>query len=408
MENDLFNKKRTTLLINIGSVHLEEKDFDKARHYYENALSNDYTFDNKTWRSALYNNLGIVAKEQQKYDKAFDYYNMALDIRTELKDTAGMAQVLNNMGQCYFLVNDFRAAELALKRSLKLTEGTGNVRSEMFACQFLSRSYELSGRYKDALEMHKLYKERYDSLINSESAANSTKLEMRYEYEKQLREHQMKQQLLVNQKERKAMIFLAVAGLLFLLFIIAILWIRNQRIKIGQVELSRKGLELERRNLELEKDNLSLLNEKLGIELDYKKKELATQVMYLLQKNELIAKTIKEIQQIKQDGDKSQEASLHSILRALKSNLDTGAWDEFEMRFQQVHRDFYEKLQNLYPDLTPNEIKISAFLRLNMTTKDISAITFHSPKSIQVARTRLRKKLNIDREENLVTYLQQL
>lgn len=407
-EKDLFNSKRITLVINIGSIHLDRKDFEKARHYFENALANDFTFDNKVWRAALYNNLGIIAKEQKKYDKAFEYYGMALDIRTALKDTAGMAQVLNNLGQCYLWVNDYRNAELTLKRSLDLTAGTGNVRSEMFAYQFLSNTYEQSGRYNNALEMHKLYKERYDSLINSESVANSTRLEMGYEYEKQLREHQMKQQLLVNQKERKAMVFLAVAGVMLLLFIIAILWIRNQRIKIGQVELSRKGLELERRNLELEKDNLALLNEKLGIELDYRKKELATQVMYLLQKNELIAKTIKEIQQIKHDGGEEQAISLHSILRALKSNLDTGAWDEFEVRFQQVHLDFYDKLKTLYPDLTPNEIKLSAFLRLNMTTKDISAITFHTPKSIQVARTRLRKKLNIDREDNLVTYLQQL
>lgn len=406
IENDLFNKRRTTLVINIGSVHLDRKDFEKARHYYENALSDEYTFDNKVWRAALYNNLGIIAKEQKKYDKAFDYYHMALDIRTSLKDTAGMAQVLNNLGQCYFWVNDFTNAEQKLKRSLDLTTGSGNIRSEMFAYQFLSSTYELSGRYRDALEMHKLYKDRYDSLINSESVANSTRLEMRYEYEKQLRDHQVKQQLLVNQKERKATIFLAAAGVMLLLFIIAILWIRNQRIKISQVELSRKGLELERKNLALEKDNLALLNEKLGIELEYRKKELATQVMYLLQKNELIAKTIKEIQQIKQDGAGDQ--ALHSILRALKSNLDTGAWEEFEVRFQQVHRDFYDKLQSLYPDLSPNEIKLSAFLRLNMTTKDISAITFHTPKSIQVARTRLRKKLNIEREENLVTYLQQL
>jgi len=283
IENDLYNTKRITLVINIGSVYLEQKDFDKARHYFEKALIDDYTTDNKVWQSALYNNLGIIAKEQEKYPKAFDYYQMALDIRTTLKDTAGMAQVLNNMGQCYFLVNDLKNAELTLKRSLDLTDGTGNVRSEMFAYQFLSRTYELDGRYREALDIHKLYKERYDSLINSESVANSTRLELGYEYEKQIREHQIKQQQLVNRKERTALMYMVVAGVMLLLFIIAILWIRNQRIKLGQVELSRKSLELEHRNLELEKDNLSLMNEKLGIELDYKKKELATQVMYLLQ-----------------------------------------------------------------------------------------------------------------------------
>lgn len=278
----------------------------------------------------------------------------------------------------------------------------------MFAYQALSLTYEMLGKSRDALEMQKLYKERYDSLINSEAVSNINRLEMQYDYEKKLREHELKQQLLVMQKERKATIYLALAGIMLLLFIVAILLIRFQRVKIRQGDLIHKSLELEHRNLALQKDNLSLQNEKLGIELDYREKELATQVMYLLQKNELIAKTIKQIQNLKETGGDELSVALHSILHELKSNLDTGAWEEFELRFQQVHKDFYDKLQSLYPDLTPNEIKLSAFLKLNMTTKEISAITFHSPKSIQVARARLRKKLNIDRDENLVTYLQQL
>jgi len=92
----------------------------------------------------------------------------------------------------------------------------------------------------------------------------------------------------------------------------------------------------------------------------------------------------------------------------MKLNVDNTVWNEFEVRFQQVHRDFYQKLTERYPDLTPNEIKICAFLKLNMTTKDISAITFQTVKSIQVARNRLRKKMGIDREENLIALLQQL
>jgi DNA-binding CsgD family transcriptional regulator len=92
----------------------------------------------------------------------------------------------------------------------------------------------------------------------------------------------------------------------------------------------------------------------------------------------------------------------------MQSNLDNTVWAEFEMRFQQVHQDFYRKLHETYPDLTPNEIKICAFLKLNMTTKDISAITFQSVKSIQIARTRLRKRMGIERDENLVAAIQAL
>ena len=81
---------------------------------------------------------------------------------------------------------------------------------------------------------------------------------------------------------------------------------------------------------------------------------------------------------------------------------------EFELRFKEVHTDFYNELNKEHPDLTLNETKICAFLRLNMSTKEISAITHQSVKSINMARFRLRKKLNVDRDENLISYLNSL
>ena len=88
-------------------------------------------------------------------------------------------------------------------------------------------------------------------------------------------------------------------------------------------------------------------------------------------------------------------------------NMDSGeeVWKEFEIRFQQVHNDFYKNLVNKYPDLTPNELKLSAFLKLNMNTKDIASITYQSTNSIDVARSRLRHKFGISKEENLVSFL---
>jgi DNA-binding CsgD family transcriptional regulator len=92
----------------------------------------------------------------------------------------------------------------------------------------------------------------------------------------------------------------------------------------------------------------------------------------------------------------------------MKSNVDNTSWDEFEIRFHQVHQDFYKKLSEKIPNLTPNEKRLCAFLRLNMTTKEIAGITFQSIKSIQVARTRMRKKMDIERDENLISFLQDL
>lgn len=405
---EAYLERKMAMMVNIGSIYLDNKKFGESRQWYEKALTINKKLNNRAYSSALYNNLGIISMEQQQYTGAFNYYAKALEIRKALKDTAGMAQVLNNLGKVYYVVKDYGKAEEVLRRSLALTAGKGNIRNEMFASQFLSLALEGNGQYREALEMHKLFKQYYDSIINNENAADAARLEVQYQYEKVRREQELQQQLVIAAKERRAMIYLIIAGIMLFLVIIAALLIRNQRIRMRQAELATKALELESLNLGLEKHNLELRNENLEMELSFKKKELTTQVMYLLQKNELIANAIKEIQALKEVPEKNQATALHNIIRDMKQSLDKGAWDEFEVRFQQVHQEFYDTLHSLHPDLTPNEVKLCAFLRLNMTTKDISAITYQTTKSIQVARTRLRRKIGMERDENLVSWLQQL
>ena len=76
-------------------------------------------------------------------------------------------------------------------------------------------------------------------------------------------------------------------------------------------------------------------------------------------------------------------------------------WQEFETHFNQVHAHFYQRLMTKFPTLTSNEKKLCAFIRLNLSTKEICAITQHSQKSIEIARTRLRQKLNLLRDQPL-------
>jgi DNA-binding CsgD family transcriptional regulator len=73
-----------------------------------------------------------------------------------------------------------------------------------------------------------------------------------------------------------------------------------------------------------------------------------------------------------------------------------------------VHNDFYDKLNEKFPNLSANEKRLCAFLRLNMSTKEISAITYQSINSITVARSRLRKKLELDSDENLISFLESI
>lgn len=130
--------------------------------------------------------------------------------------------------------------------------------------------------------------------------------------------------------------------------------------------------------------------------------------MYMIRKNELITSVFEKLIQSKLLFKKENQKIIDEIIRDLQSSTDDDVWTEFEVRFQQVHNDFYTKLNERFPNLSANEKRLSAFLRLNMSTKEISAITYQSPNSITVARSRLRKKLGLDTDENLISFLETL
>jgi len=168
----------------------------------------------------------------------------------------------------------------------------------------------------------------------------------------------------------------------------------NQRNKTIKAELKRKNLRLE--------------HDKLQQELEHRNRELATNVMFLLKKNEFITHTAEKLAIAKKKFKEENKRLIQDVIRDLLQNTSKDVWKEFEVRFQEVHSDFYNNLNEKYPDLTPNEKKICAFLRLNMSTKDISAITYQSVRSIDMARFRLRKKIGLETDENLVTFLAQI
>jgi DNA-binding CsgD family transcriptional regulator len=140
-----------------------------------------------------------------------------------------------------------------------------------------------------------------------------------------------------------------------------------------------------------------------------KDKELATNIMNLINKNELINNISEKLLEVKTAISPDSQQAVQKVVLDLQSSVQPELWQEFDYRFKQVHERFYNVLTEKFPDLTPNERRLCAFLKLNMTTKEISAITHQNAKSIDVARTRLRKKLNLTgTDQNLVLFLENL
>ncbi|RMF10273.1 MAG: hypothetical protein D6762_01890 [Candidatus Neomarinimicrobiota bacterium] len=148
----------------------------------------------------------------------------------------------------------------------------------------------------------------------------------------------------------------------------------------------------------------------LGLQrnLAARNRELTAQALKMSRTHEIVADTLKKLGQLK-PGSGEDAQLLRSMESALKELLTQGSeWEEFETWFGEVHKDFYRRLRERVPDATSREMKICAFLKLNLNTKEIASLTNLSVKSIEVYRSRLRKRLGVPTGENLVQFIQNI
>lgn len=150
-----------------------------------------------------------------------------------------------------------------------------------------------------------------------------------------------------------------------------------------------------------------LKQEKLEDDISFKSKEMTIQLMDLTKRNELLADITKELINVSKGAQKDEtKNAINKIAVDIEKATEGKIWEDFILRFKEVHSGFYTRLINKFPDLTPNEQRLCAFLKLNLSTKEILSMTGQSERSIVMARHRLRKKFGINSQEvNLVTYI---
>jgi DNA-binding CsgD family transcriptional regulator len=159
---------------------------------------------------------------------------------------------------------------------------------------------------------------------------------------------------------------------------------------------------------QLKHQQAQLEKEQLQRSIDYKNRELATHLLAMQKKNESLLRITEDLKKVQLDVEGQGEHSIKNIVKNLTKSSEEQIWPEFEKRFKDIHGDFYKNLSTRHPDLTPNELKLCAFMKMNMSSKEISAITSQSTDTIKMARYRLRAKLNLQRSDSLVSYLNQL
>ncbi|WP_445750106.1 triple tyrosine motif-containing protein [Polaribacter sp.] len=160
--------------------------------------------------------------------------------------------------------------------------------------------------------------------------------------------------------------------------------------------------ELELKELENSQKIIKLNNDKLRLDIENKNRELATSTMSIIKKNEFL-------NAIKTELISGGKNNLDKVIKIIDKNLNnTDDWKLFQEAFNNADKKFLKKIKSNHPDLTPNDLRLCAYLRLNLSSKEIAPLLNISPRSVEVKRYRLRKKMNLEHDANLISYIIEL
>lgn len=192
----------------------------------------------------------------------------------------------------------------------------------------------------------------------------------------------------------------------FLLFLILAHFVNKAYLNYYQKQkeklIEENNLLLEIQELENEKLLMKLRNEQLSQDVDSKNRALAVSTMSLNSKNELLAF-------IKDDLNKTAEsgaANVKSVISTINKNItEEDSWSIFREAFDNADKDFLKRIKQAHPTLTPNDLRLCAYLRLNLSSKEVAPLFNISVRSVEIKRYRLRKKMDLSHEQGLVEYI---
>lgn len=187
-------------------------------------------------------------------------------------------------------------------------------------------------------------------------------------------------------------------GIVFIAFIVNNSYKRYYKRQQQEIlDKSQKKIEL--KELENQKQIMRMQNASLEKDIENKNRELAISTMSLIKKNEVLNNIKNELKDIK-------GTELKGVIKLIDRNINNqDDWKLFEEAFNNADKDFLKKVKSKHEALTPNDLRLCAYLRLNLSSKEIAPLLNISPRSVEVKRYRLRKKMNLPHEASLTNYL---
>ncbi|KPM47035.1 tetratricopeptide repeat protein [Jiulongibacter sediminis] len=409
----------------LSGVEMELGNFQKSIEYNELAIPIYKEANDQLFLSQALNDAGLAASLAKNYSLAEKYLNEALTISRSMDNFSITSSALQNLGKVQFEKGQTSTAIRTLKESLSFAEKaeetfkiheTGEQLAKVFvqsgqvqqalsltnkalefglqkdvkslivnAHEIKSLAFAKLGQYAEALEQFKLFHAASDSLDHKKNSQEVEELRIIYESEKKEAEIE-KLALEIEKSNLQKTLFaggmisaILIAGLLYFGF--------RQRSK--------------RNKAEYEKEKALIAKE-----LEFKKKELVSQTLHLVNKNTLIQNLQQDLKEIRKTaGEQTKE--IGKIIKDLQQeNASDANWEVFKSHFAQVHNDFDIKLKQKAPDITDNEIRLAAFLKMKLSTKEIAGMLNVQPDSITKSKYRLKKKFNLEVDDDFDAFLE--
>lgn len=364
----------------LGAFNMELHKYDTALMYFTKAIKYASLPAEAAW---VFLKKGVVFNNQGKYNEAISILSRCLDTLSVVGNAEIESNAYVEMGHSYYELSEFDTAMQLIDMGIEIAHENQNLEIEV----------EGLGRKTDILYDQEQYREfakyilQYNILKDSLNMINNfnklSDLVLQQKIKDEEEQARYKQYVMETKHRQQLLVFFIISLLLVSTIVVILLHLKGKNIHIK---------------------NKKIQEELLSNELDLRNREMTAKVLVQVQKKEILSDIIEKLNDI--ELNKEPLKSIHNIVIELKQSLKDNYSEDFDYYFVQTHPDFYTNLQTDFPNLTSYELRLCAYLKLNLSTKEIAAINNISIDSARVARTRLRKTLRLSNSnEKLVNFL---
>lgn len=392
-------------LNNIASCFESMGEYENAIRHYAQFLDYATKMNDRRGIAGAYSNLGNVFKMQGDLTSSIKYYQDAAELFLELKDLEGLTIANHNIGIQYRQIGKYQESILHFEKALDYAQQFESLELQKAVSVGLGGVLAEAGRHKEAYVHQMRYTELIDSLFSIKTAEKIAEMQEHFEAEQKEKAIELLQAASIIEKqeaERHQLIRNWAIGASALFLIVLSLVFNRARL--------RKKLFRQRELLlEKEKEAYRYTSELQQLEMDRKNRELSTYSTATLHKNELLNQLTEKLLEKRDLTGQDSDVWFKEVGALLRKGRDHEKdWTNFKIHFENVHPHFFQSLKKSFPELTTNDLRNCAYIKMNLSTKEIASLMNITPKSAKMNRYRLKKKLSLSPDDSVQEFIQKM